>query len=262
MQKMNIQMIPAEKLNPAKYNPRKDLQPGDLEYEKLLRSIEEFGYVEPVIWNEGTGNIVGGHQRFKVLKQLGQTEIQCVVVDLDPHREKLLNIALNKIGGEFDLPLLGDLLQDLQNSGLDLSLTGFGEQEIDKVFQAQARVKGRIEEDDFDADAEAAKIINPVTKLGDIWQIGRHRLMCGDSRDADAVANLMDGIKARACFTDPPWNVDYGSDSKHPSWKSRQIMNDNMSSEEFYNFLLAAFKNMASVCEPGAMTYVVMSAQE
>ena len=81
---MNIQKISVDKLNPAEYNPRKDLKPGDKEYEKLKRSIEEFGYVEPVIWNQKTGNVVGGHQRLKVLLDLGQTEIDCVVVDLDP----------------------------------------------------------------------------------------------------------------------------------------------------------------------------------
>ena len=94
---MNIQKISVDKLNPAEYNPRKDLKPGDKEYEKLKRSIEEFGYVEPVIWNQKTGNVVGGHQRLKVLLDLGQTEIDCVVVDLDPQREKALNLALNKI---------------------------------------------------------------------------------------------------------------------------------------------------------------------
>jgi len=99
-------------LNPAKYNPRKDLQPGDPEYEKLLRSVEEFGYVEPIIWNERTGNIVGGHQRFKVLSQIGYTEIECVVVNLDEQREKALNVALNKISGEWDLSKLTDLLPD------------------------------------------------------------------------------------------------------------------------------------------------------
>ena len=88
---MNIQKISVEKLNPAAYNPRKDLKPGDKEYEKLKRSIEEFGYVEPVIWNQKTGNVVGGHQRLKVLLDLGQTEIDCVVVDLDLQREKAVS---------------------------------------------------------------------------------------------------------------------------------------------------------------------------
>ena len=99
---MLIEKIPAAKLNPAAYNPRKDLKPGDKEYEKLKRSIAEFGYVEPIIWNKTTGNVVGGHQRLKVLLDLGQTEIDCVVVELDDKREKALNLALNKIQGDWD----------------------------------------------------------------------------------------------------------------------------------------------------------------
>jgi len=92
---MNIEKIGADLLQPAKYNPRKDLKPGDAEYEKIKRSIEEFGYVEPVIWNKTTGNVVGGHQRLKVLLELGQSEVDCVVVELDEQREKALNVALN-----------------------------------------------------------------------------------------------------------------------------------------------------------------------
>jgi len=259
---MNIRKIPAKNLNPATYNPRKDLQPGDPEYEKLLRSVEEFGYVEPIIWNERTGNIVGGHQRFKVLVQLGYTEIDCVVVDLDDQREKALNIALNKISGEWDVPKLVSIMQELEATGFSVDITGYEQPELDKMYQQMQRERGEITEDDFDADAEAAKITEPLTKPGDIWLIGKHRLMCGDSTDIGAAARLMDGKKARMVFTDPPWNVDYGGDSKHPSWKPRQILNDKMSTQDFYVFLSSAFKAMASVSEPGAMTYVVMSAQE
>ena len=122
---MNIQKISVDKLNPAEYNPRKDLKPGDKEYEKLKRSIEEFGYVEPVIWNQKTGNVVGGHQRLKVLLDLGQTEIDCVVVDLDPQREKALNLALNKIQGEWDENKLAELMAELDAGAFDVSLTGF-----------------------------------------------------------------------------------------------------------------------------------------
>jgi len=251
-----------EKLNPAKYNPRKDLKPGDPEYEKLLRSVEEFGYVEPIVWNRQTGNIVGGHQRFKVLKQLGFKEIDCVVVDMDEIREKALNVALNRIQGEFDAPLLGDLIKELEDSGFLVSLTGLDVPEIDKLYQELARTQGQIIEDDFDGEAEAAKIAEPLTRLGDIWLLGKHRLMCGDSTDIGAVARLMDGEKAKIIVTDPPFNVDFGGNSKHPSWKSRQILNDKMSPEDFYNFLLAAFKAMASVCATGAMAYIFMSAQE
>ena len=262
MDSMDIRIIPADKLNPAAYNPRKDLQPGDAEYEKLLRSVEEFGYVEPIIWNERTGNIVGGHQRFKVLRQLGFAEIDCVVVDMDEAREKALNIALNKISGDWDAAKLAEVFRDIEQYGISLDITGFEAPEIDKLYQKLSREDGKIVEDDFDSEAEAAAIETPVTQPGDIWLVGKHRLMCGDSTDIGTVATLMDGKKARMVFTDPPWNVDYGGDSKHPSWKSRQILNDKMSTEQFYDFLLAAFKAMKSVSEPGAMTYVVMSAQE
>ena len=96
---MNIEKISVEKLLPAKYNPRKDLQPGDPEFEKLKRSITEFGYVEPIIWNKRTGVVIGGHQRLKVLQHLGYTEVDCVVLDIDEQKEKALNVALNKISG-------------------------------------------------------------------------------------------------------------------------------------------------------------------
>lgn len=261
MDSMQVQKIPIENLSPAKYNPRKDLQPGDPEYEKLLRSVEEFGYVEPIIWNKRTGNIVGGHQRFKVLKQLGFSEIDCVVVDMDEAREKALNIALNKISGDWDTEKLADVFRDIEQYGISLDITGFEVLEIDKLFQKLSREDGKIVEDDFDAEAEAAQITEPITRRGDIWLLGKHRLMCGDSTNLEDVATLMGGKRARMVFTDPPWNVDYGG-STHPSWKNRQILNDKMSADEFYKFLLSAFKAMAGVSEPGAMTYVVMSALE
>ena len=121
-------------LKPAPYNPRKDIQPGDSEYEKLRRSLEEFGYVEPVIWNERTGYVVGGHQRLKVLRELGETEIDCVVVDLPEAQEKALNIALNKISNDWDDEKLTALLEELRFSDVDVTLTGFDSEELDKVF--------------------------------------------------------------------------------------------------------------------------------
>jgi len=258
---MDIRKIPANKLNPAEYNPRKDLKPGDSEYEKLLRSIEEFGYVEPILWNERTGHIVGGHQRFKVLVQLGYTEIDCVVVDMDIQREKLLNIALNKISGDWDMPKLAAVMKDLDDSGMSWEMTGFEQKEMDKLWQEMERQSGNVKEDNFDAEAEVAEIETPITRLGDVWEIGRHRLMCGDSTDTSAVKILMNGKKAKMAFTDPPWNVDYGG-AAHPSWKQRTILNDKMSKEDFHKFLLSAFKAMASGIELGANVYIVMSAQE
>ena len=91
---MEIRKVPVKDLKPAKYNPRKDLQPGDPEFEKLKRSVEEFGYVEPILWNQRTGVVVGGHQRLKVLQNLGYTEVDCVILDLDEQKEKALNLSL------------------------------------------------------------------------------------------------------------------------------------------------------------------------
>lgn len=127
---MEIRKIEIEKIKPANYNPRKNLKPGDPEYEKLKRSIQEFGYVEPIIWNKKTGNIVGGHQRFKVLKSLGHKEVECVVLDIDEQREKLLNMALNKIEGSWDEEKLQELLKDMEAEDLDITLAGFDIEEI------------------------------------------------------------------------------------------------------------------------------------
>jgi hypothetical protein len=132
---------------------------------------------------------------------------------------------------------------------------------VAKIYKDIQRARGGLTEDGFDGKGEMEAIETPVSQLGDIWLLGRHRLMCGDSTDIGQVARLMDGAKAHMVFTDPPWNVNYGS-GDHPSWKKRSIMNDNMSTDAFYDFLLKAFKAMASVSLPGAMTYIVMSAQE
>lgn len=254
---MDIQKIPVAKIKAAKYNPRKDLKPGDPEYQKLKRSIEEFGYVEPVIWNKRTGNIVGGHQRFKVLTALGDTEIDCVVVDMDTDKEKALNVALNKISGEFDIPLLTDLLKDLNAEGFDVSLTGFDMAELDELFRDTTQ--GKVKEDEnFDPTPPET----PISQRGDVWLLGKHRLMCGDSTLIEDVKTLMAGNKVKIAFTDPPWNVDYGADSKHPSWKPRQILNDKMTSKQFAEFLYKAFTCQKEVSEAGCMTYIVMSGQE
>ena len=152
---MEILKKQLDELIPADYNPRKDLQPGDPEYEKLKRSIQEFGYVEPVIWNKQTGNIVGGHQRWKVLRDLGITELDCVVVDFPTEKEKALNVALNKISGDWDRGKLQALIYDLQAADFDVSLTGFEAAELDDLFKDD--IKNGVKDDDFDVDAELKK---------------------------------------------------------------------------------------------------------
>lgn len=131
---MKIEIIPLEKINPVRYNPRKDLQLGDLEYEKLKKSIQEFGVVDPLIWNKRTGNLVGGHQRLKVLQEMGYTEAHVSIVDLDDKQEKALNIALNKINGEWDNAKLKDLLIELDDGSFNIELTGFNIDEIEELM--------------------------------------------------------------------------------------------------------------------------------
>jgi DNA modification methylase len=230
-------------LLPADYNPRKDLKPGDAEYEKLKRSIEQFGYVEPVIWNKTTGRVVGGHQRLKVLIDMGMTEVDCVVVELSEDKEKALNIALNKISGEWDKDKLALLIADLQGADFDVSLTGFDPAELDDLLNIGADAK----DDDFDVGAELEK--PTFSKAGDIWTLGRHRLICGDSTKAETYDLLMGSTKANLVITDPPYNVNYeGSAGK--------IKNDNMADDAFYNFLLAAYTQMHSAMADDASIYV------
>lgn len=128
---MNIQKKQIDELIPASYNPRKDLQPNDSEYVKLKRSLQDFGYVEPIIWNERTGNVVGGHQRLKILKELGEKEVECVVVNLDLEHEKLLNLSLNKVSGDWDYLKLQELFTEFSITELDI--TGFDDKEIQKI---------------------------------------------------------------------------------------------------------------------------------
>ena len=245
---MIIEKIAVEKLNPAKYNPRKDLKPGDPEYEKLKKSIETFGYVEPVIWNKGTGNIVGGHQRLKILVEQGQTEVDCVVVDMDESEEMALNVALNKVSGDWDLPKLADLITSLDEDMFDISLTGFDMAEVDDLF---SKVHDKeIEEDNFDLDAALKE--PTISKQGDIWLLGKHRLICGDSTKEETYERLMEGKKANLCVIDPPYNVNYTAGSEN----ERTIKNDNMKDKNFYEFLLATFKNIFKSLDDGAGAYV------
>lgn len=257
---MNIRTVPIEHINPAAYNPRVDLQPGDPEFEKLRQSIEEFGYVEPIVWNERTGNMVGGHQRYKVLKSRGETELIVSVVDMDLEREKLLNIALNKISGRWDDEALGALLADLQASGAEMSLSGFEADEIESLIESlpcNVEVREPVVEDNFDVEEALEQIKQPETKRGDVWQLGRHRLVCGDATNEADVALLMDGSKAALVVTDPPYNVAVESDSPRLAADGRDtIMNDDMSAEEFAGFLHAVFKRYASIMEPTAAIYV------
>jgi len=241
------------KLNPAEYNPRKNLQPGDAEYEKLKRSMEQFGYVEPVVWNKTTGRVIGGHQRLKVLVDLGLKEVDCVVVEMDEEQEKALNIALNKINGEWDTDKLAMLISDLQGSDFDVSLTGFEEAEIADLFEKTGEKE--VRDDDFDLTAALEKA--SFVERGDIWIVGRHRLMCADATSAEDVAALMDGKRANLVVTDPPYNCSYEGGT------GMKIINDSWNnSKKFYQFLLDAFKNAYDNLSDGSAFYCFHSDAE
>lgn len=151
MKTAKLSVLPIKDLNPAEYNPRKRLKPGDKEYEKIKHSIEEFGFADPVVVNSDM-TIIGGHQRVTVAAALGYTEVPCAIVEVSKTQEKALNIALNKISGEWNQELLADLIQDLQDSDFDVGFTGFEPPEIEQLF---SKVHDKeVKEDDFNVEAE------------------------------------------------------------------------------------------------------------
>jgi DNA (cytosine-5-)-methyltransferase len=143
---MNIVIMPVTDLHPADYNPRKDLKPGDKEYDKLARSIEEFGYVEPIVWNRTTGNIIGGHQRLKVLIEKGYTEVEVVGLKLSEQEEKILNVALNKISGRWDNEKLIAVLDELQAQE-EMELTGFDDWELEALKVTYDHIEDLLQDD-------------------------------------------------------------------------------------------------------------------
>lgn len=254
---MNIQKIRIEELKPADYNPRKDLKPEDEEYQKIKKSITEFGCVEPIIINTDM-TVIGGHQRLKVLKELGYEELECVILDLDKNKEKALNIALNKITGEWDNAKLEELLAELNETDIDMNTTGFSFDEIDDILKDITGSK----EDDFDINQALEEIDEPISKPGDVWILGKHRLMCGDSTKKENVLQLINKKEADMILTDPPYNVDYSSKNEMLNYSDKgnriqtPIENDKKTNVEFYNFLLDSFRNMYEVAKYGCSIYV------
>ena len=237
-----LKTLPVSVLKPAEYNPRKKLKPSDKEYKKIKASIEEFGFADPLVVNADM-TIIGGHQRLTVAIDLGYTEVPCAVVDVDKEREKALNVALNKITGQWDDQLLAELLRDLDTAQFNTDLTGFDRSEIENLFSNIFDKK--VKEDNFNVDSELRQPV--FSKLGDLWLIGKHRVICGDSTGEEVYTRLMDGDRANLVLTDPPYNVDVEE-------TAGKIMNDNMGDQEFYNFLLSAFRCMyANLADDGSI---------
>ena len=241
---MEIKELSLKELKPAAYNPRKKLKKGDKEYEKIKQSLLKFGYVDPIIVNKNM-TVIGGHQRLTVLKDLDYETAKCVIVDLPKEDEKALNIALNKITGQWDEALLAELLVDLQESDFNLDLTGFEPPEIDDIL---SNVHDKeLSEDEFDVEEELKK--PTVSRRGDVWQLGKHRVICGDSTKSETYDQLLGDKKANLVVTDPPYNVDVEE-------TAGKILNDNMSDGDFYQFLYSMFTQVENHIETDASIYV------
>ena len=237
-----MQLIATEKLIPYVNNARTHSAE---QINKLRSSLREFGFINPVIIDRDF-NVIAGHGRIEAAKAEGISEVPCVFADyLTPAQKKAYILADNRMAMDagWDEELLRVEIEALQAESFDVGLTGFDESEIADLFETDSEVK----DDGFDVDAELEK--PPVTKSGDLWLLGNHRLICGDSTKEETYTLLMDGKKANLVVTDPPYNVNYeGSAGK--------IKNDNMENGRFYQFLLDAFTCMEKVMENDASIYV------
>ena len=238
-----MELVDIDKLIPYVNNARTH---SPEQINKLRASLREFGFINPVIIDDKF-NVVAGHGRIAAAQAEGIKEVPCVYVDyLTEAQKKAYILADNRMAMDagWDEDMLRVELEALEGMAFDLSMTGFDEKELADLFKTEEKV----EDDDFDLDAALEKAA--FVKKGDIWTVGRHRLMCGDATSAEDVAKLMDGKKANIIVTDPPYGVSFRSSD------GLSIQNDSLKGEEFYNFLLQAFKNMADNLTKGGAAYV------
>ena len=256
-----VEHVPVDDLHPDPANPRRI---DDTELAALTESIRAFGFVDPVIARRADQCVIGGHQRLLAARRLGHKTVPVIFVDLDDDQAHLLNLALNRISGTWDEQLLALLLSDLSGeSEVDLSLTGFGEDEVKTLLRKlDGREKrGRIEDFDIDAVLDELEKGAAGTQSGDLWQLGEHRLLCGDATNADDVARLLDGTPAAMAFTDPPYNVALGDHrGQGRGTRKRRIANDAMPEAEWQRFCERWAANLI-VNVSGAL-YVCMSSKE
>ncbi len=240
-----MQLVPLSRLVPYVNNARTH-SPEQLT--KLRSSLREFGFINPVIIDREF-NVIAGHGRIAAAKEEGITEVPCVFADfLTEAQKKAYILADNRMALDagWDEELLRIEIESLQGADFDVSLTGFGEDEIADLFAGDGEKD--VKDDDFDLSAALEKAA--FVERGDIWTVGRHRLMCGDATSVEDVAALMDGKKANLIVTDPPYGVSFKSGS------GLSIQNDSMKGDEFYTFLYNSFSQMAAHLENGGAAYV------
>ena len=219
-------------ITPYENNPRIN----DKAVAAVTRSIQEFGFRQPIVIDKN-GVIICGHTRWQAAQEMGFGEVPVHVADdLTPEQIKAFRIADNKTAelSEWDYDLLPVEISDLEMAGFDLSLLGFGDKEIIKLLDTDL-TQGLTDPDDVPEVSEEA-----ITQPGDIWLLGKHRLLCGDATDADTIKKLMDGKKTNMVFCDPPYNVDYGC-SKNPRHKIRKIENDSLTPSQWEQFCKSIF---------------------
>ena len=240
-----MKMVEIDKLIPYVNNARTHSQE---QVNKLRGSLREFGFVNPVII-DSDNNVIAGHGRLMAAKEEGLTEVPCVLVDyLTEAQKKAYILADNRYAQDagWDEEMLRVEIEALEGMDFDVSLTGFNEDEIADLFADDSTTGA--EDDDFDLSDALEKAA--FVERGDVWIVGRHRLMCGDATSKEDVDTLMDGKKGNLIVTDPPYNVAFESSD------GLSIKNDKMENEKFYEFLLSAFKNMAEHLEKGGSAYV------
>ena len=257
---LTVEQVPIDLLRPDPANPRRI---GDEELEALTRSLRQFGFVQPVLARREDRTVIGGHQRLLAARRLGLTAVPVTFLDLSIEQARLLNLALNKISGSWDDQLLARLLADLQSSPeVDLSLSGFGEDEIADLLRSleTREKKERVEDFDLDAALEDASQ-TPRSKPGDLWALGEHRLLCGDATKPEDVERLLGGAKAVMAFTDPPYNVSLGDHGgQQRGARRRRIANDSMDPISWEVFVRAWSRSLLTSVD-GAI-YVCMSSKE
>ena len=245
-----MQLVPIGKLVPYVNNARTHSKE---QINKLRSSLREFGFVNPVIIDREF-NVIAGHGRILAAKEENIEQVPCVFVDhLTEAQKKAYILADNRfaLDAGWDEEMLRVEMEALQGMDFDISLTGFDETEIADLLSLD---DGEAQEDNFDEDA--ALQAEPFVKAGDLWFLGRHRLLCADSTNTEDVKLLMDGKKANVCITDPPYACNYTGGT------GMKILNDNLKGEEFYQFLLSAFKNAYENLADGAAIYIFHSDAE
>ena len=238
----DFKLVSVDKLVPYQNNARTH---SPEQINKLRSSLREFGFINPIIIDKDYG-IIAGHGRLLAAKEEGMTEVPCVFADhLTEAQKKAYIIADNRMALDagWDEELLRVEIEALQADAFNLALTGFDEKELSKLFDDG----NETEDDGFNVEEELKRPV--FSKAGDVWTLGRHRLICGDSTKVETYETLMAGKKANLVVTDPPYNVNYEG-------TAGKIQNDNMASEKFFDFLFDAFSNMEKVMADDASIYV------